>query len=349
MKCELILSIDYAFEDKWYRTTNESLPTFPQVTEVVKGQYFVIFLLILEYERDENNRAKIVYDIKITRPDKLIYFEHKNLEVVDDYVPNLTFLMSLVNVKICFDPEDPYGEYIVNVIVKDLNGKSQEIEKQINLIKFNFHQEFKNEKEFEEWEHWYHVEPQPFRTVDGFIFAIKSDWLDVSNDGFPYTISFFRELVAQNLYLLPFFVEQYKSQDYKTKIPYLFLFYHFEQEMPDFFKNLGKTEQKLYQVVKDYYETYNYKPYSEKDAPYQLDILWGIFFANGKYKPIFKLVSSLDLNKEKDYALIFLPARWSIESNCKQHRLVTDYYKYIYKNEKLSQHVERVLRRILED
>lgn len=98
---------------------------------------------------------------------------------------------------------------------------------------------------------------------------------------------------------------------------------------------------------------------------YQLDMVWSYFFASGEYQPIKQLVDVLELSKfkgsldkykqtqspadEENAAkeLVFKAARWSIESNIKQHRLVKNYCEFIYATEGLSPIVKQELKEAL--
>lgn len=97
----------------------------------------------------------------------------------------------------------------------------------------------------------------------------------------------------------------------------------------------------------------------------QLDMLWGTFFASGEYKPIKQLVEVLELgqykgnfNKYKESQdaayeekaaldLVYQVAKLSIDSNCRQDKLVRDYCNFIYENENLSPQAKQELKEIL--
>lgn len=94
---------------------------------------------------------------------------------------------------------------------------------------------------------------------------------------------------------------------------------------------------------------------AEVDNPNTLDALWSYFFATGKVEPIRKIISALNYagydgaleayktskktEEDKRKAIlesVYKSARWSLESNIKQHPLVGDICGNILKQNKLS-------------
>ena len=118
----------------------------------------------------------------------------------------------------------------------------------------------------------------------------------------------------------------------------------------DLTKKMSKEENETYQKILTERLP---DPYGEINNPSQLDMLWGIFLASGSYKPIIKIVNTLELSEYKGYLnkyktsdkaeddrkkaiydTIYQAANWSLKSNCSQYSLVKDYCNYIYENEK---------------
>ncbi|HZL98837.1 MAG TPA: hypothetical protein VFD43_01175 [Planctomycetota bacterium] len=86
----------------------------------------------------------------------------------------------------------------------------------------------------------------------------------------------------------------------------------------------------------------------------RLDLLWGEFFATGRYAAVRKIVGALSLAPfEPDVGryirsaksagdmergvkgMSFMAARWSLDSNMKQHPLVLGYVRYAAEHEQL--------------
>ena len=133
----------------------------------------------------------------------------------------------------------------------------------------------------------------------------------------------------------------------------------------EFLDLMNNEEKEAYNKIKD--SGFN-DIYGEINSGTQLDMLWSTFFANGKYKPILKLIQTLDYikykgsienyknskkteeDKQNAYReAVFQAAEWSLSSNCKTFELVKDYANWALYNEDLNENQRKQLKKILDE
>lgn len=362
--CKVVTTIDYCVHEKFYRTLSEATPLITQKNSVVKMEYFTTCLFVSDYKTDLNNNANVEFDIQIINPRGKVYFEKQNARAVSTTVPNPSgILMSETYLKICFEPEDEFGDYSIKIRLNDkIANESKEFQSIIKLVPFEYKNYFDDDESFAEWMNFYYKSPSPEKAIDAYLYYAQSK-LNESKSSFLPVFSFFIEIFKNNTYLYPYLIDLYESQSNKTKIYILYLLRHGNYDLGDFANQLSKEEKALYQKLLSEQLP---DPYGKINNPSQLDMLWGEFMANGSYKPIKKVVETLELAKYKGYLekyknsdkteddhqkayydAIYQAAKWSLNSNCSQHMLVKDYCNYIYKNETLSETMRLELKEIL--
>lgn len=376
MKSMLIKTIDYSVFDKWNNSIRESAPILVTVSKVEKKQYFLLVLSLMEYSLDENNNANVVYDLKITRPDKSIYHEQKELNAVKGHISDPQFLLADATPKICFEPEDEFGTYKIVLKVKDLiNGETQLIEDKINLVKFANKKYFKNDKQFTEWIYNYYVEPSPEKAISAFYYWIKSPIRQKRNSIPPY-FCFFIEIFNENKHLSSHIMDMFDSLDLNSKFLTLTLLHQVKHDFTNFFGSLKDNELELYEkVLNDNYDFDAFAGFLEADSVeeflninvHRLDMLWGTFFASGKYDCIKEISKRLEFAElipfteefkgikdpteedRKKYIIgaITLSAFNSLQGNCKKYLQVLNYCICLYKREKLTEIVKSGLNEVL--
>lgn len=335
MDIKLIATSSNSYAEQWNRNLGDVAPRFENTKEVMKKQYFTILLFVKGCKTDANMMANVEYDIKITNPDREIYFERTGLVSVSKQVMNTKrILLSEQSLKMCFKTEDPVGKYTIEVKVRDnIAQKSKGKKITIELINYQYQNFFASEYSFEDWLTNYYKSPTPQRAIDGFLYYAKSRLPDKKTSNYK-SIAFFVEVFNNNSYLFPYLMELYHHQDLRTKTHILYLLRYCNVDMQSFKMKISETELSLYKRLST---TSLPNPYGKITDTAQVNMLWGIFFASGKYRPIKKLVETLDVDKgDPDMYPLFTATKWSLVTNCAQHQLVNNYCRYIREKELLS-------------
>jgi len=362
----MIKTIDYTFKEKWNNTVGSSVPAISTCDTVYKKQYFFITAIAGGYALDNQNISNVQYSIRIIKPDKSLYFSQEKLPLVNREISNKNNLqMSDAILKICFEDDDAFGNYKIEIeIVDNVSGKSEKVSSNVTLAPLLSYNQFKvrDDNAFSEWFGNYYEHPTPERALTYYVYYSQSKISD-NESGFLPVFSIFNEIVKNNTYLLPQIIDCYKSQDLKTKIYLLYLLIYSNVGTDDFYSSLEGDEKDIYLKIKaaplsDIYGTIS--------DPAQLNMLWGTFMASGSYQPILKLIQTLDYSKYKGDLDKFKKSKqtdedrqkainnaiydslvWSLKSNCRQHKLVRDYCEWALQFENLSSVQKKELKNII--
>lgn len=362
----IITTIDYCFKEKWNNTVDSSIPSISSCKSVYKKQNFFITAIAADYTADKEGISNVQYAITITKPDKTVYFTQENLPIINGKIANIHNLqMSDAILKIAFEDSDAFGKYTIEVTITDkISGKSKKFDSEITVKTLPAYNETKvlNDEAFSTWMSNYYKNPKPEEAVAYYLFYSQSKFADKESSYFP-VFSVFLEIAKNNQFLLPQILDCYKTQEVKQKIYLLYLLFYSEIGTEDFFNSLEGNEKEVFSKIKNVPFIDCYSTISD---PAQLDVLWGTFSANGSYKPILKLIQTLDYTKyqgdldkyktsektadDRQKAInnaIYNALTWSIKSNCKQQSLVKEYCEWALQNEKLSPTQKEELLKIL--
>lgn len=364
----LIKTIDYSFKEKWNNTVGSSIPAISTCDTVYKKQYFFVTAIAADYALDNQDVSNVLYSIKIIKPDNSVYFSQENLPVVNGKISNKNNLqMSDAILKVCFENNDAFGNYKIEIeIVDKVSGKSKSIQSDIILATLPSYKQvqIKDDDAFSKWFSNYYENPNPEEALDYYLYYSQSKLSDEESSFWP-VFSVFLEITKNNSYLFPQIIDCYKSQDLKTKIYLLYLLTYSNIVTNDFFDKLEGDEKDTYKKIKD---SPFIDVYGTISDPSQLDMLWGTFMASGSYKPILKLIQTLDYTKyqgdldkfkkskqtpeDRQNAInnaIYNSLTWSLKSNCKQHKLVKEYCDWAINYENLSNVQKDELKAILKE
>jgi len=295
----LIKTIDYSLKEKWNNTLGSSAPQILSSDTVFKNQNLFLTAIAWEYAIDSNNSANVYYSLKIIKPDNTLYLSRENVVLLNRQMKgNNNLQMSDSILKVSFNNDDVFGNYIIELIIFDkISGKEKKINAAITLSELPSYDKYKvaDEKDFMTWFDEYYKKPTPERALSYYIFYSKSN---IANEASSFwsAFSIFLEIGRHNSFLLPEIMACYKSQDLKTKIYLLYWLKYSGLGTTDFFGNLQGDEKSAYLKIKDDPPIDLYVTISEG---YQLDMLWGTFMASGSYAPVLKLIKTLDYVKFK--------------------------------------------------
>jgi hypothetical protein len=181
----------------------------------------------------------------------------------------------------------------------------------------------------ERWMTSYYEHPQPEKTFDA-IRAIHDDGLLLLPNAQRPLIAFFSTIFRDNPSVTTQFLNRcsFLSEKEIGVLAYAFWF--------------ADTDESKAQLKALSDKDKNYAPFlkstppsileSEITMPNSLDMCWGHFFASGNTQYVGKVIQALEnKNNKTDPAkiLVYGSARWSLVSNCRQHKKVLAYCRTV--------------------
>lgn len=348
--------------DWWYAVPEGFTPQLSLVSGVAKGEYFNIIPFFRNYGTSSNGQAHITYDIEVLRPDGST---DESIQQCDGHKgaaspPNL--LAARAVVRLCFDPEDPYGEYAINITAYD-HISNQTNQQSVIIEQKKFELEMLLEKERDDLFFSYAVAPNPSRILAAFL-QTEHSFLDEDNEPLWSAIWFFKTIFENDEFLMPHLLKAFPEGTLKQQKDIILVLALMSRtdELPKLSSKLKTFEQvmKAGRIP---------NPYSEITTGNQLDMLWAEYFATGRIKPIRQLTTSLNLVKhlgtldkikaneldsENPKVLrtgmleaVFQSALWSLRSNCEQSPLLFPYCVNILDSEELDGPAQRVFAMLL--
>jgi hypothetical protein len=362
----LFVTIDYTFQDKWYKTVSSSIPQIRTTKEVFRGQAVYAAIVVGDFGLDEKNEANIIYDVAVTGPKRKAYLNKEELPAIVAQKVNKKYLqMGEAVLKMVFTEKDLLGKYKIKIKVKDLvSGKSKVIKSEFVLKELPAYDDFQVEgdEELGKWLTNYYKEQEPEKALAHYIYYAKSEMTDDENSFLPILAGML-EIVNQNPFLLKQILAAYEKEDSKTHFFLIYLLYYSDLEATSFLEALDGIEKEAYLSLK---ESPLPDPHDLIFDPSQLDMLWSEFMTSGSYKSILKLIKTLDYVKyeggieaykeseqtEEDRTnlvndAIYGALVWSLTNNCEQHSLVKKYALWALENENLSEVQKEELKKIL--
>ncbi|PSM51918.1 hypothetical protein CBLAS_0551 [Campylobacter blaseri] len=364
----IVATKDYTFMDKWSKIKSNDGPTLVGSDTIFKNQYFYIVVPFSHYDMKDDGMVDISLSIKVVKPNGkeafsegiADFYKHKN-------TPKDMVLIGDAVLKISFEDVDEFGEYKIYAKITDnISGKTKELNSKINLVELPKYSDFvvKNDKELGKWLSFYYTKLEPEKALSNFIYFTKSS-IAKKNRLSLHIAEFFLEIFKNNTFLYPDILEALKNEKGYARNMLLFLISNLDIDENLFINELTKDEKESYLKFK---KSPIPNPYEEIMHPMQLDMLWTNFMASGSYKPILKLIQTLDYveydgalktyknknnktqNDKKNalYNAIYGSLVWSLKSNMQQHKLVKQYMEWAYAHENLNDVQKRELGKILE-
>lgn len=351
----LVKTIDYTVSERWNHAPGISGATFHSVDTVYKGQTVYLSAVAWDFALNDENSANVTYALKVLKPDNGVYFSQNNLPIISGPVENKNlFMLSKAVLSLVFDDKDSFGDYKIELQITDqVTGASKDTVAHLTLapLPLSVNVASADVDKFSNWIMNYFNKQKPEEALSCYLSYAKTSLSEKENSFWP-VFSIFREIFSRNAFLLPQVIATYRKEDLKVKLYLLYLMEYARMGADEFFKTLKGEELAAYQKIKasPYQE-----PYGEIIDAAQLDMLWGTFFASGSYRPIKKLIETLDYaqyrpeankfrmtpksGKEKSNegkASIYRALVWSLESNISHYPLVAEYCNWALQNEQLT-------------
>ncbi|MEN8210700.1 MAG: hypothetical protein ABFR31_03210 [Thermodesulfobacteriota bacterium] len=334
----------------WFNVPSQFGPKVSTIDNVSKGEHFKILPIYSNYGTKSENEVDITYDFEIIKPDGTVDESGKDVSGFKGPAPGPFLLPSLGMLIVSFDPEDPYGEYSINITAFD-HIKKQKVKKsqKITLKKFSIKE---LEGSLKDWYLSYPTNPKPSFALSTFINPPRA-YIDEKGHHLWSGLWLYKHIYTENMFLIPHTVEFYKTKATKQQqkdIILLFYLLNKTNELPvgDEFKEYLTNLRKM--NIPD--------PYAAIETGDQLDMLWAEYFATSRIKPIRQILTALNLSanvgtlekvksgelkksndvlKKTMLEAVFQSALWSIMSNFKQSQLLFQYCVGLYESDQLNE------------
>lgn len=348
--------------DWWYAVPAQFGPKLTLVASVAKGEYFNIVPFFKNYGVASNGEANITYDIAIVRPDGSI---DEALENCDGHIGRATppeLIAARAVVRLCFDPEDPYGEYRINVTAYD-HVANQTNTQSAAIVQHPFAIVKTTEEEREKLFFQYAVAPDPALALSAFL-QTEHSFFNENNEPIWSAIWFFKTIFENNEFLVPHLLAAFPGGTTKQQRDTILVLALMNRT-----DGLPKLSNELRAFERAMKAGRIPDPYAETTTGQQLDMLWAEFFATGRIAPVEQLATALNLcslagtiEKIKAGELdpehpevarngmleaVFQSALWSLRSNCAQSPLLFQYCTGILDSGKLAKPAEACLAMLL--
>ena len=105
--------------DWWFQVPSRFGPKLCFISEVTKGDFFMILPIFGPYGASDDGQVDITYDVLIERPDGSVKHESKAIGGYKGEFHGPSLMPAVDYLMFCFDPEDPYGEYTFKITATD--------------------------------------------------------------------------------------------------------------------------------------------------------------------------------------------------------------------------------------
>jgi hypothetical protein len=349
LKVMLFPTIQYAHPDIWTKTPNGRGPVFALANQVVRGQVLHLVVVGGLFATDADKRAEVSYRISSVRPDGSPGAATGSLKFITGTVagdPRM-LRMGAEQSAWMFDGGDPLGAWRLIIEATDaVSGATVRNEQTVNLCGDELLQEaLPADIDQGRWLMTYHSRPAPHQLLAALKLIAEhppagaKPRRDVENGAW---LGFFEQVLADNPWLLPHLVARLgectgrEQELLATSLAYA------KRDERAFFETLSGRAREVFMQ----HRMQNWPvPGAEPTTGVQLDILWGRFFASGRFAPIRELTGLLAYHPFKDApdefkklaekpaklpievpkGIVFRAVVWSLGSNIQRDKLVRDY------------------------
>jgi hypothetical protein len=343
----ILPSVQYAHQEIWGHSPSQFAPQLAATNEITPGQRVDLLVLVTGYGVGADSKANVSYELVIhqpgSAPNRLAdpIWVAENSQVTDPRA--ILFPKGIVRYRL--DPGDPLGEYRFEVTVRD-HQDSSSLTKSVTITVTSVEESFSPPADFDpvNFVPGYYQNPQPSLALAALAALGRTPLAERKADGLGAILGFYDQILADNPWLLPHFKKQLAmATDPKERRLFAAVLAFAQREDRRFGTDLPRDARRALEAARA--EPLPV-PSPEPLAGGQLDVLWGRFFASGKYAPIADLVAivqayephrgRLEAHKQQKTKAKTVPlevrkdavlgsALWSLGSNARQHRLVRAY------------------------
>ena len=343
---EIFPSVQYAHTDIFSHTPSARTPELALTQEIAPGQRLDLLVIVRGFGVDADSRAHVTYELTIHNPNGKTQSPPDNVVVADNIKidPNaLLFPARIVSFNV--DPGDPSGEYRFEVAAHDHIGggmvtKSATVRVSATADSLPLPADLDPARFMGD----YYQRPQPRLALPVLAALSHTPFAQRKVDLQGPLFGFYEQVLADNPWLLPQFKTRLAtSTDEAERRMFALVLAYTQRRDPNFGDELPRSAQTALATARN--EPLPL-PSREPLSGGQLDLLWGGFFASGRFEPIAQLVAVAATylpyrGKLEEFRklsprpktappevykdAILGSALWSLGSNAHQHTLVHDY------------------------
>lgn len=240
-ECQLVLSADLVAADRW-DTSDEPNLTIASTKRVVRGQHFLVYPFLRGFARDKAGESRIDLDVRILRPDRMVYHEAKGQEAIRGKTGTAALLLPEELVGVSFDPADPLGTYRVELVARDRVGKgTSKVQESIELVAYAEGPAFEDMDELWAWAWSYHRAPDPCRAAAALRTLAREGLEEITNQHGALV-----ELLERNAWLFPILFDGFAGESAETRALLLWILARSSAEPEAFLAALDEAERETF-------------------------------------------------------------------------------------------------------
>lgn len=349
LRVMMLPSIQYAAGDIWTKTPNGRGPQFTAVGQVVRAQLVHIQVSAYGFALGADGQAEVNYHVSFIRPDGTAGNGTGTMKLIPRHAGGDPRNIHRAHEQVAFiaGPDDPLGTWQVVAEATDaISGTIIRVEQPLTVRGDELLQEpLPPGTDVGRWLMGYHNKPVPqqllaaLKDIAAHPAASAKPIRDVENGSW---LGLFEQILTDNPWLLPHLVARLaEAQGRERELLATSLAYAKRDDI-SFFRTLPNPAREAFMPQRlQAWPT----PTAEPLNGVQLDVLWGRFFASGRYAPLRELVAVLGYYPYKDAldefrklekkparppvevqkSIVFGAAAWSLRSNIQQDKVVRDY------------------------
>lgn len=121
----LLVTSDINWKSKW-ETPSDTVPIFNESKKVHVGEKIVILTFFVNPKIKNGNMTHVLCSIKVTRPDNTVAVNYKGVTCLEGVLQGNqnNIMLSPVIINFSGEESDPLGEWVVEVTINDVIGKT---------------------------------------------------------------------------------------------------------------------------------------------------------------------------------------------------------------------------------
>ncbi len=298
----LLASFQDSEMEWWFNIPPGSVPYLAKTTVVYTNQVFSIFPFIYNAST-RRGKFNVTYSVKADYPDNTttVFVDKASFEGEKKFDDIIIACPDVLEVR--FDKKYKTGRYKFTMTARDnIGGAESSCFAYMDLKTWQAPPPLTDTKNLDALIRSFYLTPSPELLYSLFFSpALNLEQKDAPNS-LNYTyIGFFRTAFKRNMFLIPYIRNSFANATPLDRAKTIFLFKILE--IPEIDGSLLTSREKDYISLLNKAEFPNpYESWHPVIGAAQIDMLWGEFFANGRYRPVRRIIDLLANSKEGAFA-----------------------------------------------